>query len=64
MLPVISNTKNHYLWPQVVSQDVMRHTGCLKGDVLVLSGQVKGQTFLPLPPQAEMVTKAADREEQ
>lgn len=28
-------------------------TGSLKGDVQVLSGRVKGKTFLPLPPEAE-----------
>lgn len=52
---MVSNDRNHWLWPQVVSQDVMKHTGGLKGDVLVLSGKVKGMTFLPLPPQADII---------
>ena len=81
VLPLITNDSNHFQWPQVVSQDVMRHSGeilvecycirleyhishtcitaCLgglKGDVLVVSGQVKGKTLLPLPPQAERTT--------
>lgn len=54
---MVSNTKNHSLWPQVVSQDVMKHTGGLMGDVLVLSGQVRGKTFLPLPPQADIIER-------
>ena len=32
--------------------------GGLKGDVQVLSGQVKGKTLLPMSPQAEMATMA------
>lgn len=52
---MVGNTKNHRLWPQVVSQDVLKHTGGLKGDVLVLSGQVKGKTYLPLPPQSDVI---------
>lgn len=63
MVPMMGNEKNHHKWPHVVSQDVMKHTGGLKGDVLVLSGQVKGKTFLPLPPQADQVAEAADMEE-
>ena len=54
-MPIVGNTRNHKLWPQVVSSDVLKHTGGLKGDVMVLSGQVKGKTFLPLPPQSDMI---------
>ena len=39
----------------------MNHTGGLKGDVFVLSGQVKGRTLLPLPPQAETATEAVEK---
>lgn len=61
---MIDNTKNHNHWPHVVSLDVMKHTSTLKGDVLILNGQVKGKTFLPLPPQADLVAEAAEREKQ
>lgn len=59
-MPLIINEKNHFKWPHVVSQDVMKHTGGLKGDVFVLSGQVKGKTLLPMSPQAENATEIAD----
>lgn len=59
-MPTISNNRNHLLWPSVVSQDVIRHTSGLKGDVLVLSGQVKGKTFLPVPPQADILAEVSD----
>lgn len=63
MVPLITNESNHWRWPAVVSQDVVQHTGSLKGDVFVLSGQVKGRTLLPLPPQAERAAQATDRPE-
>ena len=62
MVPMMGNEKNHMKWPNVVSQDMMKHTGGLKGDVQVLSGQVKGKTFLPLPPQGVEVAEAYDME--
>ena len=61
-VPLISNGLNHHLWPQVVSQDIMKHTGGLKGDVFTVSGRVKGRTLLPLPPQAEEAGEAAEKE--
>ncbi len=59
MIPLISNNTNHQRWPQVVSGDVVRHSGGLKGDVCVLAGQVKGKTLLPIPPQAEYAAEVA-----
>ena len=61
-MPMVGNTRNHRLWPEVVSQDVLKHTGGLKGDVLVLSGQVKGKTFLPLPRQSDLIEDTAVEE--
>ena len=64
LIPLLSNSGNHTRWPQVVSQDVMHHVGVLKGDVYVLSGQVKGKTLLPLPAQTESVIRAAINQQQ
>ncbi|XP_064397591.1 dynein beta chain, ciliary-like isoform X3 [Halichondria panicea] len=63
VVPMLSNNENHSLWPNVVSQVVMKHTGGLKGDVLVVSGQVKGKTLLPMSPQAEMAAESVSLEE-
>ena len=60
IVPVIANNTNHLAWPGVVSRDVMQHIGGLKGEVFTFSGEVKGKTLLPLPPQADLVAKAAD----
>ena len=56
LVPLLANERNHEQWPQVVSEDVMRHIHHLKSSVYVVSGQVKGKTLLPLPPG----TDAAD----
>ncbi|TMS22638.1 hypothetical protein E3U43_012903 [Larimichthys crocea] len=57
--PLLSNSKNHTEWPQVVSQDVRRHVHSLKTNVFVVSGQVQGKTLLPLPAGSERVDQAA-----
>ncbi|XP_067860408.1 dynein axonemal heavy chain 9-like [Heptranchias perlo] len=57
VVPVLTNSRNQNSWPQVVSQDVMRHVHSLKSNVFVVVGQVKGKTLLPLPVGAE---RAAD----
>ena len=62
MVPVIANDTNHSRWPSVVSQDVVRHIGTLKGEVYTFSGQVKGKTLLPLPRQADLVDRAIESE--
>ena len=61
MVPLISNSSNNTLWPGVVTEDVIRHMEVLKGDVFVLSGQIKGRTLLPLPAAAESIIEAAER---
>uniref|UniRef100_A0A7N6A473 Dynein heavy chain 9, axonemal n=1 Tax=Anabas testudineus TaxID=64144 RepID=A0A7N6A473_ANATE len=53
--PLLSNSRNHTEWPQVVSQDILRHVHSLKTGVFVVSGQVQGKTLLPLPAGAERV---------
>lgn len=61
-MPVVTNYNNHTNWPAVVSQDVIRHMGTLKGDVFSVSGQVKGRTLLSLPQEADLVAKAVESE--
>lgn len=64
LIPLISNSTNNSSWPEVVTEDVVRHVGKFKGDVFVLSGQVKGRTLLPLPAQAELFIEAAECHEE
>lgn len=57
--PLLSNSRNHTEWPQVVSLDVRHHVHSLKTNVFVVSGQVQGKTLLPLPVDSERVEQAA-----
>ncbi|XP_008276610.1 dynein axonemal heavy chain 9 [Stegastes partitus] len=59
VVPLLSNSRNHTQWPQVVSQDIRRHVHSLKTSVFVMSGLVQGKTLLPLPAGSERVEQAA-----
>lgn len=58
LVPLLRNEFNQKAWPNVVSQDVLRHIHNLKNKVFVVSGQVKGKTLLPFPVGADRVDKA------
>lgn len=58
-MPVLSNNRNHFEWPHVVTQDVMRHVHTLKTNVFVVAGQVRGKTLLSLPAGSGRVEQAA-----
>ncbi|KAK2515453.1 hypothetical protein Q9233_013966 [Columba guinea] len=53
IVPILTNKKNHQGWPQVVSQDIVRHVHNLKSTVFTVVGQVDGKTLLPLPADSE-----------
>ncbi|XP_054702769.1 dynein axonemal heavy chain 9 isoform X1 [Grus americana] len=53
IVPILTNQKNHQGWPQVVSQDIIRHVHNLKSIVFMVVGQVKGKTLLSLPAGSE-----------
>uniref|UniRef100_A0A8B9HPK8 Dynein, axonemal, heavy chain 9 n=1 Tax=Astyanax mexicanus TaxID=7994 RepID=A0A8B9HPK8_ASTMX len=63
VVPVLCNTKNHFHWPCVVSEDLMRHAHVLRTSVSVVVGQAKGKTVLPLPPGSERIEHAASEKE-
>jgi dynein heavy chain len=48
-LPLLSSSANNVSWPKVVSDDVITHAQHLRSVAHVVSGQMKGQTLLPLP---------------
>ncbi|NWQ82098.1 DYH9 protein, partial [Columbina picui] len=53
IVPILTNKKNHQGWPQVVSQDIVRHVHNLKSTIFTVVGQVNGKTLLPLPAGSE-----------
>ncbi|KAI7806173.1 dynein axonemal heavy chain 11 [Triplophysa rosa] len=48
-LPVLSNKKNHQMWPKTISQDVLKHNENLQSKMSVVRGQLCGKTILPIP---------------
>ncbi|XP_043570859.1 dynein axonemal heavy chain 17-like [Chiloscyllium plagiosum] len=50
---LFTNTDNMTTWPQVVSEDVVKHAQQLKNDVFVFGGQLKGKALLALPKSAD-----------
>ncbi|XP_067914454.1 dynein axonemal heavy chain 17-like [Heterodontus francisci] len=50
---LFTNTDNMTKWPQVVSEDVVKHAQQLKNDVFVFGGQLKGKALLALPKSAD-----------
>ena len=52
---VLTNSRNHENWPEVVSKDVLKHQYQLKDDTFVTNGSVKGETLLPLPVGYERI---------
>jgi dynein heavy chain len=49
-LPLLSNTKNQYGWPEMVSREVLEQFHRNVASVYVALGQSMGETLLPLPP--------------
>ncbi|XP_051576917.1 dynein axonemal heavy chain 11 [Myxocyprinus asiaticus] len=54
-LPLLSNKKNHLMWPNSVSQDVKKHIENLQSKVSVVTGELYGKTILPIPAIQEWI---------
>lgn len=48
-VPLLSNNKNHEMWPNLMSEDVARHVESMCSITSVVQGQVLGKTVLPMP---------------
>ncbi|XP_056656497.1 dynein axonemal heavy chain 11-like [Monodelphis domestica] len=51
-VPILSNKKNHTVWPYFVSQDLGSHVEGMKSKMHILSGVMSGRTLLPIPTVA------------
>lgn len=60
-VPLLSNEKNHAVWPEMVAQDVKRHVHNLKSTVYQVKGQVNGQTILAMPVGVELMVDVAKK---
>ncbi|KAG7242136.1 hypothetical protein INR49_024182, partial [Caranx melampygus] len=48
-VPLLSNNKNHQMWPNLMSEDMARHVESMCSITSVVQGQVLGKTVLPIP---------------
>ncbi|XP_035799351.2 dynein axonemal heavy chain 11 [Amphiprion ocellaris] len=56
--PLLSNNKNHHMWPNLMSEDIIRHVQRLCSKTSVVRGQVLGKTILPIPAATEWMEKS------
>ncbi|XP_074510014.1 dynein axonemal heavy chain 11 [Sebastes fasciatus] len=54
-VPLLSNHKNHHLWPNLMSEDIIRHAENMCSTTSVVRGQVLGKSVLPVPAVTEMM---------
>ncbi|KAM3873375.1 dynein axonemal heavy chain 11 [Diretmus argenteus] len=48
-VPLLSNKNNHQMWPNLLSEDIIRHIENLRCKISVVRGQILGKTVLPIP---------------
>ncbi|XP_056142990.1 dynein axonemal heavy chain 11 [Lampris incognitus] len=48
-VPLLSNKKNHELWPNIMSEDIIRHVENMRTKASVVQDQIIGKIVLPLP---------------
>ncbi|MED6234546.1 hypothetical protein ATANTOWER_026276 [Ataeniobius toweri] len=47
--PLLTDGKNHPMWPNLISEDINRHVDSMCSMTSVVQGQVLGKTVLPIP---------------
>uniref|UniRef100_A0A671UN02 Dynein axonemal heavy chain 11 n=1 Tax=Sparus aurata TaxID=8175 RepID=A0A671UN02_SPAAU len=53
--PLLSNSKNHLMWPNLMSEDIIRHVESICSKTSVVQGQVLGKTVLPIPATTDWI---------
>ncbi|XP_074539499.1 dynein axonemal heavy chain 11 isoform X2 [Halichoeres trimaculatus] len=56
--PLLSNNKNHQMWPNLLSEDIIRHVEKMCSKTSVVQGQVIGKTVLPVPTATNWIEKS------
>uniref|UniRef100_A0A8D3CJW0 Dynein axonemal heavy chain 11 n=1 Tax=Scophthalmus maximus TaxID=52904 RepID=A0A8D3CJW0_SCOMX len=54
-VPLLSNNKNHQMWPHLLSEDIVRHVESVRSVTSVVRGQVLGETVLPVPTATDWI---------
>ncbi|XP_008430693.1 dynein heavy chain 11, axonemal isoform X2 [Poecilia reticulata] len=56
--PLLTNGKNHPIWPTLISEDISRHVESMCSMTSVVRGQVLGKTVLPIPTTTGWMEKS------
>uniref|UniRef100_A0A672ZPD5 Dynein, axonemal, heavy chain 11 n=1 Tax=Sphaeramia orbicularis TaxID=375764 RepID=A0A672ZPD5_9TELE len=56
--PLLSNHKNHQMWPNLLSEDIICHVENMHHKTSVVQGQILGKTILPIPDGADWMENA------
>lgn len=54
-VPLLSNNKNHRMWPNLMSEDIIRHVESMGSKTLAVQGQVLGKPTLPIPTATDWI---------
>ncbi|KAM9310019.1 dynein axonemal heavy chain 11 [Pholidichthys leucotaenia] len=55
--PLLSNGKNHHMWPKLMSEDILRHVESMCSKISVVEGQALAKMVLPIPSAMNWMTK-------
>ncbi|XP_032374898.1 dynein heavy chain 11, axonemal isoform X1 [Etheostoma spectabile] len=57
-VPLLSNDKNHQMWPNLMSEDIIRHVKSMCSRTSIVRGQVLGKSVLPIPTATEWMEES------
>uniref|UniRef100_UPI0037E727D7 dynein axonemal heavy chain 11 n=1 Tax=Semicossyphus pulcher TaxID=241346 RepID=UPI0037E727D7 len=57
-VPLLSNNKNHHMWPNLMSEDIIRHAESMCNKTSVVQGQILGKTILPIPTETNWIANS------
>ncbi|KAL6109087.1 dnah11 [Pungitius sinensis] len=54
-VPLLSNNKNHQMWPNLISEDIILHGQKMCSKTSVVRGQILGKSVLPIPTEMDWI---------
>ncbi|UYV64230.1 DNAH9 [Cordylochernes scorpioides] len=57
LVPILCNSENHTMWPDVVAEDVVHHAQNFQSIICKAVGHFKGRTILPMPLGIDRIDK-------
>ncbi|XP_034410206.1 dynein heavy chain 11, axonemal [Cyclopterus lumpus] len=54
-VPLLSNNKNHQMWPNLMSEDMVLHVENMCSKTSVVRGKILGKSVLPIPTEIDWI---------